>query len=455
MSGYTEREQLRMMAERMRVLHGYLLKITINSGQPVDELDKELEELNDMPIVGNRREKYQESFQLLWTQFRPGIKSLSDVVSEFEQLKMQKLRNNEPFTLVDPFIMDKGAYYRIDPLTMKVDKDPIITPEEVTLKMFEHDIWKCPLTGRFNLSKTLKSILKSAQKIGCTRDHVGFVLQRLINQEMPEHYGAVQYLDDSLKIYNHCVALIDFNDDKMEIVSAMKKIVREPGDGIFKSALTFHSLMCELISMETGQGISDDDVIDKADYETGRALKNLVQSETWNLFQATLAQRFAMFGKPCSFKDKLKIIADIEQTRRLHLDFPRKMENVDFSIYNVAVNHNSQTYIRNIPSYQAKGGRDFDDDDDDDDDYTDGAHATDYPSASSSRYRSRHQPHESTRTHALSACRLCGLNQDTDHTNPSVCPYYGQIKSSDKKCQICWNKHKIVAFHFHSVCLNA
>ena len=109
MSGYTEREQLKMMAERMRVLHGYLRKITINSGQPVDELDKELEELNDMPIVGNRREKYQESFQLLWTQFRPGIKSLSDVVSEFEQLKMQKLRNNEPFTLVDPFIMDKGA----------------------------------------------------------------------------------------------------------------------------------------------------------------------------------------------------------------------------------------------------------------------------------------------------------------------------------------------------------
>ena len=449
MSDYIEREQFKLIAEQMRVLHKYLRKATVLSGQPVDELDKVLEDLNDMPILGSRRESYEASFKLLWSQYKIGCKSLSAVVSEFEQLKMQKRRNDEPFTLVDPYILANGAYYRVDPVTMKIDTEPMIWPEEVTLKMFEKDIHKCPLTGRFNVSKTLKSILASAQKIGCTRDHVGYVLQRLIKEEMPEHYGAVQYLEDSLQIWNQCVALIDYNDDKMEVISAMKRIVRQPGESIVMPAMTFHSLMCELISMETGQEISDDDVIEKADYETGRALKNLVQSDTWTLLHTTLVQKYAMFKTKCSFKDKLKIITEIEQTHKLQLEFPRNMNKVDISVYNVAVNHNSQTY-RNVPGSHPERSRDYDDDD-----YTAGAHASDYPMAASSRYRSRHQPQQSSQTHSTSQCRLCGLNQDKDHTNPSICPYYGQIKTSDKKCQICWNKLKIAAFHFHSVCLNA
>ena len=65
MSDYNEREQFKMIAGQMRVLHKYLRKATVQSGQPVDELDKVLEDLDDMPIFGSRRESYEVRYVML------------------------------------------------------------------------------------------------------------------------------------------------------------------------------------------------------------------------------------------------------------------------------------------------------------------------------------------------------------------------------------------------------
>ena len=451
MSEYIEREKFSRLAAQLQLMTETLRDVSIKEGKSNEEvacLDQVIETLN-LPILGSAREKYEKSFEMLWTQYEPGTMSIAQCVSEQEQWRLQKIQNNEPFTYFEAFIFDEGAYYRHNHLTMKIDPKPLIWPEEMDLQKFKKQIFKCPLTERFSLTKTLPAILTKAQKMGCTRDQVACVLQLLIKEEMPEHYPSIQHLKDSLLIFNRCVSLIDYNDEKMELISSIKSITRQVGDSIFMVAMTFQALMCELIAMETGEAVTAKEVVDKADYETGRVLRHFIQHETWTLYQEAMSSRYVMFKQRCNLKEKLRLIADIEEQRMLYPTFAKKITNVDFHVFNVGINQTSNSSFQNTPVHHAA---DYDDEDNDDDEEEDVDDHDNYPAAQAQSSRIHYGQRQAHETHAN--CRLCGLKMDRVHITMSCCPSYGRVRPTKHKCQICWKHENLSAYHYHSVCLN-
>ena len=323
-----EREQLEVLKD---TLHSVCQLLTNNADQQqvsqVTELMKKLDFSSE-----STSEKFSNELDLLWQKFQAPKTTVLEHISRYESYRLDMIsRNQTPPDYRECFVVHNSAYYALDPATATISDTPLQYPEEPSFSDFALEIEKSPISGVMCLVTTVKRFLARAERCGMTRDHVALMLKQLVRRELPEFYSGIKNIDDPFKLFRKVTSFTDFSSEKEKITAAISSIIRSPGESIVRSANVHNSLCQDLIRLENAD-LSEEEVHKKADRETSRILRQLVESSTWNALQIHVGERMATFKQKTSLDQQIRFIMKTEERLENKIVNPKKLRRTDVSV---------------------------------------------------------------------------------------------------------------------------
>ena len=323
-----EREQLDVLKETLQSVCQLLID---NGGQQqvtqVTELMRKLDFSSE-----TTSEKFSNELDLLWQRFQAPKTTVLDHISHYESYRLDLIsRDQTPPDYRECFVVHNSAYFALDPATATISKTPLQYPEEPSFSDFALEIEKSPISGVMCLVTTVKRFLARAERCGMTREHVALMLKQLVKREMPEFYSGIKNIDDPFKLFRKVTSFTDFTSEKDKITAAISSIVRNPGESVVRAANVHNSLCQDLIRLENAD-LSEEEVHKKADRETSRVLRQLVESSTWNALQIHVSERMATFKQKTTLDQQIRFIMKTEERLENKIVNPKKLRRTDVSV---------------------------------------------------------------------------------------------------------------------------
>ena len=323
-----QKEQIDVIKESLQAV--YKLLISTGSPEQVNQATELVEKLNFSS--DSNSEKFSSELELLWSRYQQPKVTVLEHISTYEAYRLELTKKGQtPPDYRDCFAIQNGAYYALDPATANISPAPLVFPEEPKYEDFVPEIEKSPISGVMCLVTTIKRFLSRSERCGMTRDHVALMLKELVKREMPEFYSGIKNIADPMVLFKKVTSFTDFTSEKDKITQAIGNIVRMPGESVVRAANIHNSLCQDLVRLEAAD-LSEEEVQKRADRETSRILRQLVEPVTWNALQIHVSERMSTFKQKTSLEQQIRFIMKEELKMDNRIVNAKKLRRTDVSV---------------------------------------------------------------------------------------------------------------------------
>ena len=303
----------------------------------------------------NLIEIYSKQLMEAWNGYKAPVLDLTDVISEYEQYKIQQIsaanraradrhddddddaNDDSPLIpqFLDAVVQLNNATYRLDPRTGVADvKHPIRFVGKIKLELFDDLIARSPVTNIIDLNKTLKVFLLESSRLGFSREDFAKLLKLFVHREFPHHYSSLSYLTTPSQIFETVVGMLDFSSLLAAINQSLKTMVRKVGTGISTTLLTYRSLVHEMLNI-TCPFSTESANLQEAERETSKVIKYFVMENLYEELYEYRRQYKQQTQRFLPLVDQITFISDLELQPEFALTSDKSLDtkNINLSLF--------------------------------------------------------------------------------------------------------------------------